>query len=153
MSRPIGTPAELERRRRHAVELMERGESPTTIARILGVARPSLYRWRQTARSRPDGLAAKPHPGPAPRLRDAPGPARRPAGAPQGLPPRRGPRPRLPPRAVDGQARRGGHPPPLRPLLPPRARPQDPQAPPPLKLAEAPGLGHAARRRGDRALA
>src|SRR6516165_4177648 len=68
MSRPIGTPAELERRRRRAVELMDQGESPTTIARILGVHRPSLYRWRQDARSRPNGLAAKPHPGPTPRL-------------------------------------------------------------------------------------
>jgi len=47
---------------------MDQGESPTTIARILGVHRPSLYRWRAAARSRPDGLAAKPHPGPAPRL-------------------------------------------------------------------------------------
>src|SRR5262249_49732669 len=64
MSRPIGTPAELERRRRRAVELMDQGESPTVIARILGVHRPSLYRWRQADRSRPDGLAAKPHPGP-----------------------------------------------------------------------------------------
>jgi len=70
MSRPIGTPAELERRRRRALELMDQGESPSTIARILGVARPSLYRWRQAARSHPDGLAAKPHPGPTPRLRD-----------------------------------------------------------------------------------
>ena len=71
MSRPIGTPAELERRRRRAVALMDQGESPTDIARILGVARPSLYRWRQADRSRPDGLAAKPHPGPTPRLGDA----------------------------------------------------------------------------------
>ena len=70
MSRPLGTPAELERRRRRAVELMDQGESPSTIARILGVGRPSLYRWRQAARSSPDGLAAKPHPGPTPRLRD-----------------------------------------------------------------------------------
>lgn len=68
MSRPIGTPAELERRRRRAVELLDRGESAATIARILGVARPSVYRWRQAARSRPDGLAAKPHKGPTPRL-------------------------------------------------------------------------------------
>jgi transposase len=30
-----------------------------------------LYRWRQAARSGPDGLAAKPHPGPTPRLSDA----------------------------------------------------------------------------------
>lgn len=50
---------------------MDQGESPTVIARILGVQRPSLYRWRQAARSRPDGLAAKPHPGPTPRLSDA----------------------------------------------------------------------------------
>jgi transposase len=71
MSRPLGAPAELERRRRRAVELMEQGESPTTIARILGVARPSLYRWRRAARSRPGGLVAKPHPGPTPGLSDA----------------------------------------------------------------------------------
>jgi transposase len=49
---------------------MDQGESPSTLARILGVARPSLYRWRQAARSGPNGLAAKPHPGPAPQLRD-----------------------------------------------------------------------------------
>ena len=70
MSRPIGTPAELERRRRRAVDLMDQGESPTDIARILGVRRNSLYRWHSQARSRPDGLAARPHPGPTPRLRD-----------------------------------------------------------------------------------
>ena len=50
---------------------MDQGESPSAIARILGVARPSLYRWRQAAHSSPDGLAAKPHPGPTPRLNDA----------------------------------------------------------------------------------
>ena len=50
---------------------MDQGDSPTVIASILGVHRPSLYRWRQDARSRPDGLAAKPHPGPTPRLSDA----------------------------------------------------------------------------------
>lgn len=71
MSRPIGTPEELERRRRRAVALLDQGEAPSDIARILGVARGSLYRWRQQARSRPDGLAAKPHPGPSPRLSDA----------------------------------------------------------------------------------
>src|SRR5262249_15756287 len=71
MSRPVGSPVELERRRRRAVALMDQGESPTVIARILGTARASLYRWRQQARSRPDGLAAKPHPGPTPRLTDA----------------------------------------------------------------------------------
>jgi transposase len=70
MSRPVGTPEELERRRRRAVELLDQGESATTIARILGVARPSLYRWRKAARSAADGLAAKPHRGPKPLLSD-----------------------------------------------------------------------------------
>lgn len=50
---------------------MDQGESPTDIARILGVCRNSLYRWRHQARSRPNGLAAQPHPGPSPRLSDA----------------------------------------------------------------------------------
>lgn len=49
---------------------MNRGESPTVIARILGVGRGSLYRWDKAARTHPDGLAAKPHPGPAPQLTD-----------------------------------------------------------------------------------
>lgn len=67
MSRPFGNAAELERRWRHAVKLMEQGESPTTIARILGTDRSSLYRWRAAALA-PAGLTAKPHPGPASRL-------------------------------------------------------------------------------------
>src|SRR3954451_14823713 len=66
--RPIGIAQELERRRLRAVELMEQGESPTVVARILGVCRTSLYRWRAMAQASPDGLAAKPHPGPTPRL-------------------------------------------------------------------------------------
>jgi transposase len=68
--RPIGTAEELERRRRRAVELMQRGESPTVIARILGVCRTSLYRWLAIAQQAPMALAAKPHPGPKPRLND-----------------------------------------------------------------------------------
>ena len=66
--RPIGTAQELERRRRRAVGLMNRGESPTDIARILGVCSTSLYRWQAIARTSPDGLAARPHPGPTARL-------------------------------------------------------------------------------------
>jgi transposase len=49
---------------------MDQGESPTDLARILGVRRNSLYRWHSQARQDPDGLAAKPHPGPKPRLSD-----------------------------------------------------------------------------------
>src|SRR4051794_3420614 len=67
MTRPIGSAAELERRRRRAVELADRGESPSTIARILGVHETSVHRWRRLARH-PEGLAARPLPGPTPRL-------------------------------------------------------------------------------------
>ncbi len=49
---------------------MQRGESPTVIARILGVCRTSLYRWLGMAKQSPEALAAKPHPGPKPRLTD-----------------------------------------------------------------------------------
>jgi transposase len=65
--RPQGTAAELERRRRRAVELVEQGESPTRVARILGVTPTSLHRWRRMAR-KPHGLDSRPSPGPAPRL-------------------------------------------------------------------------------------
>jgi transposase len=67
MSRPLGTAAELERRRRQAVQAVGQGESPDAVARILGVNRCSVFRWLAMARQ-PDGLAAKPHTGPVPRL-------------------------------------------------------------------------------------
>ena len=47
---------------------MNKGESPTVIARILGVCRTSLYRWKKMAQTAPEGLVAKPHPGPKARL-------------------------------------------------------------------------------------
>jgi transposase len=65
--RPEGTAAELERRRRRAVALVEGGESPSVVARILGVTRSTLRRWRRLARQ-PSGLAAKPTLGRKPRL-------------------------------------------------------------------------------------
>lgn len=68
MSRPIGSPQELERRRRQAVELVRRGEPPTRVARYLGVDRSSVYRWRQAAQRGPDGLQAQPHPHRPPSL-------------------------------------------------------------------------------------
>src|SRR5262249_408933 len=65
--RPEGAAAELERRRRQAVALVEGGESPSVVARILGVTPSSLRRWRRMARQ-PGGLAAKAALGPRPRL-------------------------------------------------------------------------------------
>ena len=67
--RPKGTAAELERRRRRAVELVDRGESPTVVARILGVRPTSVHRWRRMAQQ-PHGLDARAVPGPAPGLSD-----------------------------------------------------------------------------------
>jgi transposase len=68
--RPPGTAAELERRRRQAIERYSAGDSPTTIARILGVDRGSVHRWARLAAAAPDGLAAKPQRGPKPLLAD-----------------------------------------------------------------------------------
>jgi transposase len=56
--RPQGSAAELERRRIRAVGLIEQGESPTVVARILGVSTRALSRWRQLARQE-GGLKAK----------------------------------------------------------------------------------------------
>src|ERR1700710_1533576 len=67
MSRPLGSAAELERRRRRAVEAINGGESPEVVARTFGVARASVYRWLKLS-ERTDGLAAKPHFGSARRL-------------------------------------------------------------------------------------
>jgi transposase len=65
--RPKGTAAELERRRRRAVELVERGESPSLVARLFDVHATSIHRWRRQARSG-QGLQAKPLTGLPPRL-------------------------------------------------------------------------------------
>jgi transposase len=62
--RPKGSPAELERRRFWAVELLERGEPRELVARILGVDLGTLSRWHRLARE--GNLKAKPAPG-APR--------------------------------------------------------------------------------------
>src|SRR3954463_2160013 len=66
--RPVGTAGELERRRRRAVELVRHGESPDDVAHFLGCGRSSVYTWLKLDRNCPERLAAKPHPGPAPRL-------------------------------------------------------------------------------------
>ena len=67
--RPKGTAADLERRRRRAVQLLEEGESPAVVARILGVQPSSLHRWRRMAHQ-DQGLTAKPATGAKRRLTD-----------------------------------------------------------------------------------
>jgi transposase len=70
--RPKGTPAELEARRRRAAELLSRGKGVNEVARIIGCSTGSVDRWKKAVKRRgPDGLKAKPHPGPTPRLNQA----------------------------------------------------------------------------------
>lgn len=66
--RPYGCPKELERRRIRAVRLVEQGESPTVVARVLGVSRRSIRRWRTMDAE--GGLIAKPADGRPPKLCD-----------------------------------------------------------------------------------
>jgi transposase len=54
--RPIGRAAELESRRRRAVEAYYEGQAPSIIARVLGVDRGTVHRWVRLARM-PSGLA------------------------------------------------------------------------------------------------
>ncbi len=57
----------MEQRRRQAVQAVRKGDTVADVARIHGVQPRSVYRWLQLAEVS-DGLAAKPHPGPTPRL-------------------------------------------------------------------------------------
>src|SRR5260221_9716350 len=67
MSRPYGSASTLEQRRCQAVQAVQQGDKVKDVARINGISTRSLYRWLQLSKQ-PDGLAAKPHPGPATRL-------------------------------------------------------------------------------------
>ena len=59
--RTKGTAEELERKRRRAVELLQKGEKPADVRRILGVSNNALCTWRRIAREQGmDALAAKP---------------------------------------------------------------------------------------------
>src|SRR5271156_5742859 len=67
MSRPYGSASTLEQRRHQAVLAVQQGDRVKDVARIIGVNPRSIYRWLQLSKQ-PDGLAAKPHLGPATRL-------------------------------------------------------------------------------------
>jgi transposase len=69
MTRPIGTAEELHRRRVQAVERLRAGESPSVIARVLGVDPGSVHRWRRLAEA--GKLAPAPPPAREPALSDA----------------------------------------------------------------------------------
>jgi transposase len=62
--RPQGSAAELERRRRRAIRLLEDGQSLAAVARTVGAAVSAVWQWRATFRRKgAAGLAAKPVPG------------------------------------------------------------------------------------------
>ena len=57
----------MEQRRRQAVVAVQKGDRVKDVARIIGVNPRSIYRWLNLSQQA-DGLAAKPHFGPATRL-------------------------------------------------------------------------------------
>src|SRR2546428_7018858 len=73
--RPQGSPAELERRRVRAIELLQRDVPVHAVAERLGVDRRSVRRWKRAyRRGGRAGLEARPAPGPPPKLTPAPPP-------------------------------------------------------------------------------
>ena len=67
--RPQGSAQELDRRRRRAVQAVHDGDEVADVARIFGVSERAVRGWLAAERDRGDqGLAARPHPGPKPRL-------------------------------------------------------------------------------------
>ncbi len=67
--RPRGSPEELERRRRRAIDLLKAGASITEVARRLGCSHSAVILWRDAVRRRgPTALPAKPAAGRPPKL-------------------------------------------------------------------------------------
>ena len=67
--RPLGSPEELERRRRRAIELLRQGNGPGVVGRMLGVNRRSVRRWQALFRRKGSAaLTARPASGRPPRL-------------------------------------------------------------------------------------
>jgi transposase len=67
--RPKGTAAALEARRLIAADLLRQEKTLAEIAQLLGVDISSVKRWKKAfRRDGLAGLAAKPHPGPRPKL-------------------------------------------------------------------------------------
>lgn len=70
--RPKGSAAELEARRRRAASLLSQGRSCSKVAELVGASLSSVKRWKAALKKGGiESLAAKPHPGPAPRLSDS----------------------------------------------------------------------------------
>src|SRR4051812_1508786 len=67
--RPTGSSAELEARRRPAVQRVKGGWKQKDVAAFLGVTDRAVRGWVAAHRKAGDeGLASEPHPGPAPKI-------------------------------------------------------------------------------------
>jgi len=67
--RPAGTPEELEQRRLRAVQLLAQGHPPVEVARMVGVNRRSVRRWKAAYREQGRAaIAARPACGRPPKL-------------------------------------------------------------------------------------
>jgi transposase len=67
--RPHGTPQRLEKRRRHAIQLLKTGKNLSAVARWLGASVSSVFRWYQTYREQGlKGLRPRRIPGRPPKL-------------------------------------------------------------------------------------
>src|SRR4029450_6725005 len=67
--RPLGSPAELERRRVRAIDLLQREIPVHVVGGALGVDRRSVRRWKRAHRGQGRaGLRARPAPGRPPKL-------------------------------------------------------------------------------------
>lgn len=67
--RPKGSAQELEVRRRLAGRLLLQGKGIREVARLVGASPAAVHRWKRVVeREGLEGLKAKPHPGPRPRL-------------------------------------------------------------------------------------
>lgn len=70
MSRPLGSARVLERRRRDALTLLDKGHSINEVGRMIGCAPSSVMRWRNVRRRRGEqGLKVRFSPGRPPKLR------------------------------------------------------------------------------------
>ena len=70
--RPQGTPQQLEKRRRQAIQLLQEGMHLSAVARWLGAAKSSVSRWAHAyERHGVNGLRPTPIPGRPPRLSPA----------------------------------------------------------------------------------
>lgn len=69
--RPKGSAAELEARRRRAAKLFRERKPLAQIAQLVGASLSSVKRWKRAWKEGGvAALAAKPHPGPTPKLSD-----------------------------------------------------------------------------------